>query len=149
MAFAIALLVIDDLALPVDVSWNEGNDAAQARLCTDCVGVVVLVGEQPSGASQFVEEQACGFCIRDIARGQLEGIGTAYRFGEGMDLGRLAATQGPDRQRFGISLLPWAERCAFTYELWLALEGGTAPVATSFSVRSVQKRRRDERLKRY
>lgn len=56
MALSVALLVIDDLSLPVDASWHDGNYAALAKLSSDRVGVVALVGQQPPGACQSVEE---------------------------------------------------------------------------------------------
>lgn len=56
MALSVALLVIDNPALPVDASWIDGNYAALAKLFSDCVGVVAFVGQQPSGTGQPAEE---------------------------------------------------------------------------------------------
>jgi hypothetical protein len=86
--------------------------------------------------------------VSGIAAGRHEGEGATDYVGKGMDLGGLAAPRRPDRLIFRPPLPPWAQRCALTYVLSMDVLLVTAPDAASASTRSIQKRLRDQRLKR-
>jgi len=114
MALAVALPVVDDGALAVDASGDDGDGAGLADGLAQGVGVVTLVGQDMAGAPGASKERRGGSDVRDVARCQDQREGAADGVGEGVDLGGLAAARGADRLGFRPPFPPKAERWALT-----------------------------------
>ena len=114
-AFAVAAFVVADLPLAAVLAGDDRRDAFFPQVGPEPVGVVALVGGQATDPTGSLGEYGWGGGdVAGVARRQQKDAWAAEDIGEGVDLGRLAATRRADALRTSPPLPPCAERCALT-----------------------------------
>ena len=114
MSLPVSGLVIDDLALAVVASGDDGHGPGLAQGSSQGVGIIALVGQDVAGVRCAGEKSRGDGDVRDVAGRQDEREGASDDVSEGVELGGLTATRRADRLDFGPPFPPKAERWALT-----------------------------------
>ena len=108
-------------------AWVPDAASLRRRLS----GIVALVGNEPGAQRHGGQQGRSGRDVGDVSGSQNKHIGAALGVGQGMDLGRAAATRSPDGLNFRPPFPPAAERWAFTWVESMARSSGISAAATT------------------